>query len=80
VLFVLLKEWIEKEFGERGIAAAARFLGYPYKTVIAWVNFQRFPRPETQEIIALKSGGLVDVNQCRTAYLAATHKRKGKKR
>lgn len=75
---VTLKQWIKSKFGDRGVAEAARFLGYPYKTVLAWVKLDRFPRPATQEIITLKSDGQVDVNQWRTDYLKAEQARKAK--
>jgi len=73
---VTLKDWINNKFGERGIAKAARFLGYPYKTVIAWANLERFPRPAAQEIITLKSGGAVNINHWRAVFLNAEHERK----
>jgi hypothetical protein len=73
---VTFKEWINERYGERGVAAAARFLGYPYKTVISWVNFERFPRPKTQEIIKLKSDDKIDMDGWRTAYLKADLSRK----
>ena len=65
------REWVQKTYGDRGVAKAATFLGYPYKTVTAWVNLKRFPRPKSQEVIKLKSNGQIDMEAWRTAYLAA---------
>lgn len=70
------KEWVKKMYGERGVANAAKFLGAPYKSVLSWVNLDRFPRPAMQEIIKLKSGGIIDIEKWRTDYLAAVIKRK----
>lgn len=70
------QEWVISKFGDRGVAQAAAFLGYPYKTVMAWVHLKRFPRPASQEIIKLKSDGKIDMELWRTAYLAAEFERK----
>ena len=75
-LVVTFKEWVKKKYGVRGVAKAAQFLGYPYKSVIAWVNLNRFPRPTAQEVIKLKSEGDIDMEAWRTAYLAAEIERK----
>lgn len=66
---MIFSEWIEAEFGTRGMAKAARFLGYPYKTVVSWSALHRFPRLREQEVIALKSKGAVNIDQWRRAYL-----------
>jgi len=73
---VTLQEWVQKTYGDRGATKAAEFLGYPYKTVMAWIHLIRFPRPKAQEVIKLKSNGQIDMEAWRTNYLAAEIKRK----
>lgn len=66
---VIFSEWIKSEFGSRGMAKAAKFLGVPYKTVVSWVSLHRFPRLREQELITLKSKGVVNIDHWRRAYL-----------
>lgn len=71
---VILSDWVSKKYGERGGTAAAKFLGYPVKTVIAWLSLTRFPRLEAQEVIVLKTAGDVSIDDWRTAYLKQQQK------
>ncbi|KYO58429.1 hypothetical protein AU461_23215 [Vibrio parahaemolyticus] len=71
---VIFGDWVIEKFGPRGTSKAARFLGYPSKTVASWMRLERFPRVRGQEVISLKSCGAVDVNEWRRAYLAAQQK------
>ena len=66
---MIFSEWITDEFGPRGRAKAAKFLGVSYKTVTSWDKLRRFPRLREQELISLKSLGKVDISQWRRAYL-----------
>ncbi|HDY8168838.1 TPA: hypothetical protein ACGVAU_004394 [Vibrio vulnificus] len=66
---VIFSEWIEDEFGPRGRAKAAKFLGVSYKTVTSWAKLRRFPRLREQELITLKSKGVVNIDHWRRAYL-----------
>ncbi|WP_193785739.1 hypothetical protein [Vibrio vulnificus] len=40
-----------------------------YKTVTSWAKLRRFPRLREQELITLKSKGVVNIDQWRRAYL-----------
>ncbi|CAK2047805.1 conserved hypothetical protein [Vibrio crassostreae] len=66
---MIFSDWIEAEFGHRGRVKAARFLGVSYKTVTSWAKLRRFPRLREQELITLKSKGVVNIDQWRRAYL-----------
>lgn len=66
---MIFSKWIEAEFGHRGRVKAARFLGVSYKTVTSWAKLRRFPRLREQELITLKSKGVVNIDQWRRAYL-----------
>ncbi|WP_168797070.1 hypothetical protein [Vibrio sp. H11] len=66
---VTFSDWIENEFGKRGIAQAAQFLGVPYKTAYSWATLDRFPRLREQELITLKSNGAVNINDWRRQHL-----------
>lgn len=76
---VTFEDWVISKFGKRGIRKAADFLGYPKRTVYAWVVLYRFPSTKSQEVIRLKSTGKVDFTQWRTDYLAADLKRRAAK-
>ena len=69
-------EWIQHMFGDRGVAQAANFLGYPYRTVVSWASLNRFPTPKKQEDIRFKSGNLIDLDKWRSTYLEENEKRK----
>ena len=66
---MIFSDWIEAEFGHRGRVKAARFLGVSCKTVTSWAKLRRFPRLREQELITLKSKGVVNIDQWRRAYL-----------
>ncbi|NAW78346.1 hypothetical protein CAG61_08405 [Vibrio sp. V34_P3A8T189] len=66
---MIFSEWIDAEFGHRGRAKAAVFLGVSYKTVTSWAKLHRFPRLREQELITLKSKGKVSLAHWRRAYL-----------
>ncbi len=66
---MIFSEWIQDQFGSRGIAQAASYLGVAYKTVYSWSALTRFPRLREQELITLKSERAVNINDWRRAYL-----------
>lgn len=73
------REWIYSQFGKYGgYKRAAAFLGAPVSTVYSWASLARFPQPEDQELIQLKSGGEVSLDKWRSEFLAAKRRRKNK--
>lgn len=52
-----LKEFIE--FKKIKIADVSAELGFPYQTIVRWINGARFPRPENMMKIVKWSKGVV---------------------
>ncbi|PSW53044.1 hypothetical protein [Photobacterium leiognathi] len=64
-----LRAWANDEFGARGMAKAARYLGVRYKTFYSWVTLERFPSMRQQQMIRIKTRGRVDIMQMQADFL-----------
>lgn len=63
-------EWVCCQYEKKRFIGAAEILGVSARVVESWCYLHRFPSPAMQELVALKTGGKVNMTKWRRAFLA----------